>query len=61
MNVIVIQNFTQNSAFKIIYNFAGLGDVVAFNIAHFDKDSKIAEHLDIIEPIGKMVMENFNC
>lgn len=35
-----------------IYNFAGAGEQVAFDIFRFDADGKIAEHWDVMETIA---------
>ena len=36
---------------QTIYNFAGAGEQVAFDIFRFDGDGKIAEHWDVMETI----------
>ena len=37
---------------QTIYNFAGAGEQVAFDIFRFDEDDKIAEHWDVMETIA---------
>ena len=37
---------------QTIYNFAGAGEQVAFDIFSFDEDGKIAEHWDVMETIA---------
>ncbi len=37
---------------QTVYNFAGAGDQVAFDIFRFDEDGKIAEHWDVMETIA---------
>ena len=37
---------------QTIYNFAGAGDQVAFDIFRFDENGKIAEHWDVMETIA---------
>ena len=37
---------------QTIYNFAGAGEQVAFDIFRFDEDGLIAEHWDVMEPIA---------
>ena len=37
---------------QTIYNFAGAGEQVAFDIFRFDEDGKIAEHWDVMETIA---------
>lgn len=37
---------------QTVYNFAGAGDQVAFDIFRFDGDGKIAEHWDVMETIA---------
>ena len=37
---------------QTIYNFAGAGEQVAFDIFRFDGDGKIAEHWDVMETIA---------
>lgn len=37
---------------QTVYNFAGAGDQVAFDIFRFDEDGKIAEHWDVMESIA---------
>ena len=36
---------------QTVYNFAGAGEQVAFDIFRFDEDGEIAEHWDVIETI----------
>ena len=37
---------------QTVYNFAGAGEQVAFDIFRFDADGKIAEHWDVMETIA---------
>ena len=37
---------------QTIYNFAGAGEQVAFDIFRFDENSKITEHWDVMETIA---------
>lgn len=37
---------------QTVYNFAGAGDQVAFDIFRFDENGKIAEHWDVMETIA---------
>lgn len=37
---------------QTVYNFAGAGEQVAFDIFRFDEDGKIAEHWDVMETIA---------
>ena len=37
---------------QTIYNFAGAGEQVAFDIFRFDENGKIAEHWDVMETIA---------
>ena len=37
---------------QTIYNIAGAGEQVAFDIFRFDEDGKIAEHWDVMETIA---------
>lgn len=37
---------------QTIYNFAGAGEQMAFDIFRFDEDGKIAEHWDVMETIA---------
>ena len=44
-----------------VYNFAGTGEQVAFDIFRFDADGKIAEHWDIMETLAdKAIWQNQN-
>lgn len=46
---------------QTIYNFAGAGEQVAFDIFRFDADGKIAEHWDVMETIAdKVAWQNQN-
>lgn len=46
---------------QTIYNFAGAGEQVAFDIFRFDEDGKIAEHWDVMETIaGRSAWQNPN-
>ena len=36
-----------------VYDFAGAGEQVAFDVFRFDADGKIAEHWDVIEPLAE--------
>lgn len=46
---------------QTVYNFAGVGEQVAFNIFRFDADGKIAEHWNIMETIAeKSTWQNQN-
>ena len=46
---------------QTIYNFAGAGEQVAFDIFRFDADGKIAEHWDVMETIApKETWQNQN-
>jgi predicted SnoaL-like aldol condensation-catalyzing enzyme len=46
---------------QTIYNFAGAGEQVAFDIFRFDTDGKIAEHWDVMETIAdKVAWQNQN-
>lgn len=46
---------------QTVYNFAGAGDQVAFDIFRFDEDGKIAEHWDVMETIAdKSTWQNPN-
>ncbi len=38
---------------QTVYNFAGAGEQVAFDIFRFDADGKIAEHWDVMETIAE--------
>lgn len=37
---------------QTVYNFAGAGEQVAFDIFRFDENGKIAEHWDVMETIA---------
>ena len=37
---------------QTVYNFAGAGDQVAFDIFRFDEDGEVAEHWDVMETIA---------
>ena len=37
---------------QTVYNFAGAGEQVAFDVFRFDEDGKIAEHWDDVETIA---------
>jgi predicted SnoaL-like aldol condensation-catalyzing enzyme len=37
---------------QTVYNFAGAGEQVAFDIFRFDAEGKIAEHWDVMETIA---------
>ncbi len=37
-----------------VYNFAGSGEVVAFDIFRFDSEGKIAEHWDNLQPKAEL-------
>jgi len=44
-----------------VYNFAGTGEQVAFDIFRFDTDGKIAEHWDVMETLAdKATWQNQN-
>ncbi len=44
-----------------VYNFAGTGEQVAFDIFRFDADGKIAEHWDVMETLAdKATWQNQN-
>lgn len=44
-----------------VYNFAGTGEQVAFDIFRFDADGKIAEHWDVMETlVDKATWQNQN-
>lgn len=44
-----------------VYNFAGTGEQVAFDIFRFDTDGKIAEHWDVMETlVDKATWQNQN-
>ena len=46
---------------QTVYNFAGAGEQVAFDIFRFDADGKIAEHWNIMETIAeKSTWQNQN-
>lgn len=46
---------------QTVYNFAGAGEQVAFDIFRFDLDGKIAEHWDVVETIAdKTTWQNQN-
>ena len=46
---------------QTIYNFAGVGEQVAFDIFRFDENGKIAEHWDVMEAIAdKSAWQNQN-
>lgn len=46
---------------QTVYNFAGAGEQVAFDIFRFDSNGKIAEHWDVIETIAdKCTWQNQN-
>ena len=46
---------------QTVYNFAGAGEQVAFDIFHFDENGKIAEHWDVMETIAeKSTWQNQN-
>lgn len=46
---------------QTVYNFAGSGEQVAFDIFRFDSDGKIAEHWDVVETIAdKTTWQNQN-
>ena len=46
---------------QTVYNFAGVGEQVAFDIFRFDADGKIAEHWNIMETIAeKSTWQNQN-
>ena len=46
---------------QTVYNFAGTGEQVAFDIFRFDADGKIAEHWDIMETLAdKSTWQNQN-
>jgi predicted SnoaL-like aldol condensation-catalyzing enzyme len=46
---------------QTIYNFAGAGEQVAFDIFRFDADGKIAEHWNVMETIAdKVAWQNQN-
>lgn len=46
---------------QTVYNFAGAGEQVAFDIFRFDKDGLIAEHWDVMETIAdKSTWQNQN-
>lgn len=38
---------------QTVYNFAGAGEQVAFDIFRFDEEGKIAEYWDVMEPIAE--------
>ena len=38
---------------QTVYNFAGAGEQVAFDVFRFDEDGKIAEHWDNLAPLSK--------
>ena len=38
---------------QTVYNFAGAGEQVAFDIFRFDEDGLIAEHWDVMEAIAE--------
>ena len=35
-----------------LYNFAGAGEQVGFDVFRFDEDGKIAEHWDVMETLA---------
>ena len=37
---------------QTIYNFAGAGEQVAFDVFRFDSDGRVAEHWDVMETIA---------
>ena len=46
---------------QTVYNFAGAGEQVAFDIFRFDESGKIAEHWDVMETIaGPSAWQNQN-
>ena len=46
---------------QTIYNFAGVGEQIAFDIFRFDEDGKIAEHWDVMETIAdQSIWQNQN-
>lgn len=46
---------------QTVYNFAGAGEQVAFDIFRFDEDGLIAEHWDVMETIAdKSTWQNDN-
>ena len=46
---------------QTVYNFAGAGEQVAFDIFRFDENGKIAEHWDVMETIAdKSTWQNQN-
>ena len=46
---------------QTVYNFAGAGEQVAFDIFRFDSNGKIAEHWDVMETIAdKSTWQNQN-
>ena len=46
---------------QTIYNFAGAGEQVAFDIFRFDEDGKIAELWDVMETIAdQSIWQNQN-
>ena len=46
---------------QTVYNFAGVGEQVAFDIFRFDENGKIAEHWDVMETIAdKSTWQNQN-
>ncbi|WP_147615443.1 nuclear transport factor 2 family protein [Treponema pectinovorum] len=46
---------------QTVYNFAGSGEQVAFDIFRFDENGKIAEHWDVMETIAeKSTWQNQN-
>ena len=46
---------------QTVYNFAGAGEQVAFDVFRFDSEGKIAEHWDVMETIAyKSTWQNKN-
>ena len=46
---------------QTVYNFAGAGEQVAFDIFRFDSNGKIVEHWDVMETIAdKSTWQNQN-
>ena len=37
---------------QTVYNFAGAGEQIAFDVFRFDADGKIAEHWDVMETLA---------
>ncbi|SKB98646.1 hypothetical protein SAMN06296386_11222 [Lachnospiraceae bacterium] len=37
---------------QTVYNFAGAGEQVGFDVFRFDADGKIAEHWDVMETLA---------